>query len=256
MTRDSEMIFTPIQKPVFERMLCSTDDLSENHFNDAGKGKSRFRKNRTNTYKIKKTILNAAESPELLNALGSIAPYMDMGMQHNLYTMAGIIEVLTTIKRLGDGSFQKQHLTIPVSGSIRNSMRGFLRTLKHLNIDLSGQMVDNAILAYEISENLFSVLHDKDSSGGSIDKKIKTFERLVRTLKPVMPDKHFQQFDKVANIIKIAEVASMAEVLRKGSETNSEENPDIKQDNEEPEVQDQKDASVDMLLKFLQLISS
>jgi hypothetical protein len=176
---------------------------------------------------IRSKIVDTAKSPEFKDAISEISHFLDLGIQHNLYTIMGIIDILSATKSLADGSFQKQHIKIPLTGETKNSIRTFINVIKRLKTGINGQVLDNAVLSYEISDKLFELMR-KENSGSPKDIITKRFDDLLYIFRPLMPQKYSSNIGKFTKLIKIAQAINATDDIMTSYDTESIENSNKK----------------------------
>lgn len=213
---------------------------------------------------IRSKVIDTAKSPEFKDAISEISPFLDLGIQHNLYTMMGIIEILSATKSLADGSFQKQHIQIPMTGEAINGIRAIMRMIKRLKINVNGQILDNAVLSYEISDKLFDIMR-KEKSSSPKTVITRRFDELLNIFKPLMPQKFSSNIGKFTKLIKIAQAINVTDDIMTSSDAGYIEKSDtqsadseLKGENHDNSTSDTKasdEGSLDMIAKLVQLMS-
>lgn len=213
--------------------------------------------NKLKIAQIQSKVIDTAKSPEFKDAISEITPFLDLGVQHILYTTMGIIDILSATKNLSDGSFQKQHMKIPFAGETKIGIRPIVKAIKRLKADVNGQVLDNAILSYEISDKLFSLMRKENRGGNPTSFAANLLDDLLGVLKPLIPQKHFSNIGKFTKLIKIAQAINATDEIMANSDAHStdsdskRENPDRNpSETENPNV-----GSLDMIAKLVSLLS-
>ena len=205
--------------------------------------------------KIQSKVMNTANSPEFKNAISEITPFLDMGVQHNLYTIMGIIDILSATKSLSDGSFQKQHIKIPMMGETKPSIHTVVKVIKRIKADVNGQVLDNAILSYEISDKLFDIMRTGNKDDSPVAKITKRFDELLYTLKPLIPQKYSSNIGKLTRLIKIAQALNATDEILTNSDEDFMKNSDTHDTYSEPKKENPHTGSFDMVAKLVSLLS-
>lgn len=168
---------------------------------------------------VQSAFKNVLDNPQSIQMLRSIGPYLETKEQDAVYTVAGIIEAISTFHGVMNHTYQNKHQNMimhvpsdPVAKNIE-----IMKVVKPYIPQSNRKMLSRVIGIYDTAEQLnrnIDIYRNNRSLAG--DRKVNTMEsigEIVKVIRPALPKEHREKADKAIQMLKMADVIGTADKI-------------------------------------------
>ncbi|NMA94589.1 MAG: hypothetical protein GX974_00940 [Clostridiales bacterium] len=146
-------------------------------------------------------------------ALAAITPYLDEYEQRNIYAILGLLESISTIYGVADGTYQETKIssTPILFRSEKERMVGILNAIKPYISEPSRELVESITMAQSMSSKLaqnMRVYKSKRLSGESLLENLDTIFETVSILEPIIPSDIGKQLTKTMSVVRLLDAGA------------------------------------------------
>jgi hypothetical protein len=173
--------------------------------------------------KIESTFKNIVDNPQSIQMLRTIGPYLEDAEQDAVYTVAGVLEAVSTFRGVMTHTYHDRYrntiLHVPKSPAAKRLE--IMKAMKPYIPESSRSQLDQAIGVYntidQLNRNIDIYRNNRLLAAERKPTTLETLVDLYNVMRPALPLEYKEKGDKAVQVFKMMEAAGAAEKMSRSS---------------------------------------